>query len=420
MLKNKSENKIFKRVVLNKNSLLIENGYCIVPEGVTSIGDCCFSHCSSLTSVQLPSSLLSISECAFLNTNIQSISIPEGVTLLGSDCFDRCESLTNVQLPSSLRKIESSAFLLSNISTMTIPEGVTLIWNNCFNECEVLTRIQLPASIISIGENAFYKTNISTITIPEGITKYECKVPLFVKNRFKNEGIECPNYFLDVEDIRRKEIILEDGKCIVPEGVTSLGYFYFSECQKLTRISLPSSLKRIDSEAFVCSDEENSSSIIDISIPKDVTKYECQVPLFVKNILNKKGVECPNYYLDVEDIKRGEISIDGGKYIVPKGVTSIGNNCFNGYTSLTSIHLPLSLLNIEEKAFYETGIIDVIVKGVNKFECKVPEFIKKILESKGIECPNSYHDVEDTRREMPQQIYLVSLLERTFCAILLK
>ena len=46
MLKNKSENKIFKRVVLNKNSLLIENGYCIVPEGVTSIGDCCFSHCS--------------------------------------------------------------------------------------------------------------------------------------------------------------------------------------------------------------------------------------------------------------------------------------------------------------------------------------------------------------------------------------
>ena len=75
---------------------------------------------------------------------------------------------------------------------------------------------------------------------------------------------------------------------------------------------------------------------------------------------------------------------------------------------------------IEEKAFYETGIIDVIVKGVNKFECKVPEFIKKILESKGIECPNPYHDVEDTRREMPQQIYLVSLLERTFCAILLK
>ena len=46
--KNKKDNEIFKNMVLNKCSqkgqypLAIENGNCIVPEGVTKIGDRCF------------------------------------------------------------------------------------------------------------------------------------------------------------------------------------------------------------------------------------------------------------------------------------------------------------------------------------------------------------------------------------------
>ena len=81
-------------------------------------------------------------------------------------------------------------------------------------------------------------------------------------------------------------------------------------------------------------------------------------------------------------------------------MTSIGYCCFSGCSSLTNIQLPSSLLNIEEKAFYETNIKSVnIPKGVTKFKCKVPEFIKNILESKEIKCPSSNHDEEDTRRE---------------------
>ena len=64
---------MFKRVELNSKEidykrvypLPIENGKCTVPEGVTSIGSSCFRYCSSLSSVQLPSSLISISIGAF-------------------------------------------------------------------------------------------------------------------------------------------------------------------------------------------------------------------------------------------------------------------------------------------------------------------------------------------------------------------
>ena len=78
-----------------------------------------------------------------------------------------------------------------------ICEGVTSIGYNCFNGCSSLTSVQLPSTLISIGDIAFWFTNISTITIPEGVTKFECRVPEFIKNMLKKKGIECPNSYQD-------------------------------------------------------------------------------------------------------------------------------------------------------------------------------------------------------------------------------
>ena len=73
VFKKRKENEIFKRVELNskgnywsrKYPLPIEKGNCIIPEGVTSIGNNCFYECSSLTNIELPSSLISIGDYAF-------------------------------------------------------------------------------------------------------------------------------------------------------------------------------------------------------------------------------------------------------------------------------------------------------------------------------------------------------------------
>ena len=155
------EDSVFKKgVLLNKCSLSIKQGNCIVPEGVTSIGKYCFEQHSLLTSIQLASTLKSIGDKAFSYTNLSTITIPEGVTSIGGWCFCGCSSMSEAKLPSTL---------------------------------------------VSIGGSAFEDTNISTIIIPEGVTKYECTVPLFIKNVLKKKGIECPNYYLDKEDIGRKE-----------------------------------------------------------------------------------------------------------------------------------------------------------------------------------------------------------------------
>ena len=118
IFKNKKSNETFKRVELNckgdgwnkEYPIPIESGECEVPEGVTSIGKCCFEYCKLLTSIPLPTSLRSICDRAFSNTNILTIRIPEGMTSIGEYCFYYYSSLTSIQLPSTLLKIGDCAF----------------------------------------------------------------------------------------------------------------------------------------------------------------------------------------------------------------------------------------------------------------------------------------------------------------------
>ena len=66
IFKDRKENEFLKKIVLNGNSLSIENGNCIVPEGVISIVKYCLNECGSLTRILLSSSLSNIGSEAFI------------------------------------------------------------------------------------------------------------------------------------------------------------------------------------------------------------------------------------------------------------------------------------------------------------------------------------------------------------------
>ena len=72
----------------NMETQYLYNIYDEKREGVASIGYECFYECSSLTNIELPSTLMSIGEKAFSNTNISTITIPEGVTSIGIYCLE--------------------------------------------------------------------------------------------------------------------------------------------------------------------------------------------------------------------------------------------------------------------------------------------------------------------------------------------
>ena len=96
-LKNESKAFIYEHNVLfNKDKTTLisyrakEANY-VIPDSVTSIGECAFLECNSLTSIIIPDSVTSIGVCAFAQCNsLTSINIPDSVTTIANHAFDNC------------------------------------------------------------------------------------------------------------------------------------------------------------------------------------------------------------------------------------------------------------------------------------------------------------------------------------------
>ncbi len=259
-----------------------------IPSSVTSIGIAAFRDCSSLTSVTIPSSVTSIDNQAFSGcSGLTNVTIPEGVTTIKANAFYGCSGLTNVTIPSSVTNIYYYAFSgcsgltsikvnsgntvydsrnncnaiihkysntlnvgckntvipntvtsigesafsgCSGLTSVTIPEGVTSIGDYAFSRCTGLTSVTIPSSLTSIGNYAFqYCSGLASVTInSNAILSRNYNLVNSIENIF---GIQVKNY-------------------IIGEGVTSIGYGAFYDCDGLTSVTIPSSVTSIGDFAF--------------------------------------------------------------------------------------------------------------------------------------------------------------------------
>lgn len=99
---------------------------------MTSIGLGAFTNCTSLTSLEIGSSVQTIAKSAFaFCVSLTSVEIPSSVTTIGEAAFGFCYSLTFIALPPS----------------------VTTIGNEAFAECSGLTEIAIPSTVTTYGDS---------------------------------------------------------------------------------------------------------------------------------------------------------------------------------------------------------------------------------------------------------------------------
>ena len=308
------------------------NGKYSIRKGVEVIGNSAFLFCSSLTSINIPSS----------------------VTNIGDLAFEGCSSLISVNISNSVTNIGDLAFCLcSSLISINISNSVKNIGNGAFSECKSLSKINIPSSVVNMNGNPFCDWNGDLHNESKAFV-YEHQV-LF--NKDKTTLIAYRS---------------KDTNYIIPNGVTHIGDEAFSGCESLTSINIPNSVTNIGNCAFYGCGFLKSINILDsvtnigdraFSFCRSLTNIN--IP---SSVVNMNGNPFCDWDGDLHNESKAfvyehQVLFNKDKtsliayrskeknYIIPNSVTNIGNRAFRGCKSLTKINIPDGVTHIGDEAF---------------------------------------------------------------------
>lgn len=139
-------------------------------KAVIEIAEYGFLNLVDITSITLPSSLVTISTGALYGTRATTLVIPSGVTVIGENSLSQNPNLTAVSLPSGLLTIGNSAFQENtSLASVSLPSSLTSLGDAAFYKCPI-TSISIPIGVTSIGATTFRQTALTSITLHSGIT----------------------------------------------------------------------------------------------------------------------------------------------------------------------------------------------------------------------------------------------------------
>ncbi len=157
-----------------------------IPGTVSTIDYAAFANCKNLTSIIIPTSVMQISDNAFLNCSGLSgtITIPNSVSSIGYFAFQGCTGITSFDVATDNFAFSSIDGVLYDVGqttmkqfppakngTFSIPETVNIIDSGAFIDCTGLSSVTIPASVTTIGDRAFMNcTGLTSVRIPASVT----------------------------------------------------------------------------------------------------------------------------------------------------------------------------------------------------------------------------------------------------------
>ena len=230
------------------NTLLRGCHTTVIPNGVNRIESRAFSGSKRLTSISIPSSVVSVGSSAFEGTGLYDnhpdgviyidgilysykgtmpddteIDIVDGTRLIADNAFQLCKGLKAVMLPNSMVNIGRYAFAgCEKLSSINLPNSIESIGRDAFNQCRSLTSVTLP-NLTYLDACLFYLcTGLTSVTIPNSVTSIG-------NDAFTGSGLTSVT---------------------IPNSVTTIGDYAFYRCTNLTSVTIPNSVTSIGDGAF--------------------------------------------------------------------------------------------------------------------------------------------------------------------------
>ena len=347
----------------------------VVEEGVTNLGQQAFLSCTNLTRVKLPLSLTTIGMQAFSGcSSLTDVIFAEGQSALktvGTSAFNNCTALTSISFPDG---------------------GATAFSKTAFNGCTALTTVTLGNQTASVNETTFTGcTKLAKVVFRNPNTTISCTASLFpanvifvgsgtstAKTYAESNGIafcdlenfpggECGdgltwtfNPLTDVLTISytgtgtgaMSTYTNETGNTPAPwyayaaairkievgEGVTVIGKNSFNCLKAATEVTLPTTLKQIDDNAFRYCHGLTKVTFAESDVALSIDAYafnQCKA---------LTTITIPDNVTELQSYAFTQCGLT--EIILEEGLGTIGAYAFNSCKTLTTITIPASVTTI--------------------------------------------------------------------------
>ncbi|MBR5433137.1 MAG: leucine-rich repeat protein, partial [Bacteroidales bacterium] len=386
--------------------------------GVTTIGSCAFRGCSSLTTVTVPRSVISIGSTAFGGCSaLESITLPfvgraalavddysqyhypfgcifgttsyEGGTATEQDVYTSQSDHYDLTyyIPSSLKTVtidaadndvailEGAFYNCTKLTSVSLNQ-VTSIEARAFWNCTSLTTITIPQSVTSIARGVFDGCMaLETMTLPfPGTQKY---TPAMVETEISEnpDGDNYGFYFKSIFVQRYSYSYYSSLRTVNITNCEYLPYNTFSDCNKITSITLPDNLTTIGEKAFY-----NCTNLTSTTIPSNVTTVGENAYQYCNSIasiitestadLSAANLRFSKDGFNYRVLNKSTVELTGssnttGTVTIPATVTcgntftviSIASKAFWNFTDVSSVSVPETVSTIGDNAFYHVPLL---------------------------------------------------------------
>lgn len=178
--------------------------------------------------------------------------------------------LQRVRVPGTIREFGFSTFASCEaLTTAKLEEGLTEIPFTMFNFCFNLSTVNIPSTVTELGQSALYATSITSIELPEGLKKIGMSA-LYgtqLQELILPDSVEELGEYALAWSPKLRKIVFGKGMKVMKdnaissmpaleelqlnEGLEEIGFMGITYCDIMTSLTIPSTVKRIGSFAFV-------------------------------------------------------------------------------------------------------------------------------------------------------------------------
>ena len=363
-----------------------------LPYKLKRIGDATFEGCSNLSEINFPSTMTEIGNSAFKNCpKIKCAVLPEGLTFVGADAFNGCTGMDSLIIKSKSPFIQDNAFYncpnMNTIKVYTSPiyikgaENSGIIpdydtGNTPANNRKVYflekykDYVTMSLYWNCADEIIYMQENMEAVPFVDDEVKRVC----LANWDADNDGVLSYDEAARVTDLsgafKLNNKISAFNELKLFTGLTYINESEFNGCTSLTEMSLPSTIKVIEDEAF------ESSGIRSIGIPSGVYEIGSDAFRNCKSLSELNVADGNRYYTAVDNVLYSKdmkqlivypAAIENSTFVIPESVEEISDNAFEN-AGFESVVIPETIREIGDYVFSSSKLREV----------KLPESITDI------------------------------------------